>query len=330
MPRRPSLALLAAVCVASYLFGGGAQTLALLTDSESAAAGLTTATCFVDDDVAPVATASVISKTTPYLAGSIGQGDSYRVYASVSDGGCVPSGVSTVTADVSGVTTGQTAVTLAAGSFSAQGVSYGYRSAILTANATLSEGLTSYSVRGTDVAGNSQATTGFSVRIDDTRPSATDVQATDGGATAGKPELGDTIVFTYSEQIDPESILAGWTGASTSVVVRIADGLILLGTDTLTVRNAANSAQLPLGSVDLASGNYVSATRDFGATGTPSTMVQAGSTITITLGTPSGTTGTETASGTMSWSPSSTATDGAGNACTTTARSEGGAADREF
>jgi hypothetical protein len=180
------------------------------------------------------------------------------------------------------------------------------------------------------VAGNSQTTTGFSVRIDDTRPSAADVQATNGGAAAGKAELGDTIVFTYSEQIDPESILAGWTGTSTSVVVRITDPFLGIGNDILTIRNAANSAQLPFGDVDLASGNYVSATRNFGATGTASTMVQSGSTITITLGTPSGTTGTETASGTMSWSPSSTATDASGNACTTTARSEGGAADREF
>jgi hypothetical protein len=330
MPRRPSLALLAAVCVASYLFGGGAQTLALLTDSETTSADLTTATCFVDDDVAPVATASVISKTTPYLSGSLGQGDSYRIYANVTDGGCVPSGVASVTADVSAVTTGQTAVALAAGSFSAEGVSYGYRSAILTANATLSEGNKAYSVHATDVAGNSRTTTGFSVRIDDTRPSATDVQSTNGGATAGKPELGDTIVFTYSEQIDPQSILAGWTGASANVVVRITNPFLSIGNDTLTIRNAANSAQLPFGDVDLASGDYVSATRDFGATGTPSTMVQAGATITITLGTPSGATGTETSSGTMSWSPSSTAADAAGNACTTTTRSESGAADREF
>jgi hypothetical protein len=330
MPRRRSLALVAAACVLSHLVGGGTQTQALLTDSESTSATITTATCFVDDDVAPVATSSVISKTTPYLAGAIGQGDSYRVYANVTDGGCVPSGVATVTADVSTVTSGQTAVALSAGAFSAQGVSYGYRSAILTANATLSEGLKAYSVHGTDVAGNSQTTSGFSVRIDDTRPSATDVQATNGGSAAGKPELGDTIVFTYFEQIDPESILAGWTGASTSVVVRITDPFLGIGNDILTIRNAANSAQLPFGDVDLASGNYVSATRNFGATGTPSTMVQSGSTITITLGTPSGTTGTETASGTMSWSPSSTATDAAANACTTTARSEGGAADREF
>lgn len=330
MGRRSSLTFLALVCLLSFALGGGARaSYALFADSDTTASTFTTATCFVADDVAPTVTGSVIRRTTAYLAGSIKQNGNYYVYANTTDGGCVPSGVATVTADVSTVTSGQTAVTLAAGSFTAGGVSYGYRSASLNADTPLPEGDRAFTVRATDVAGNSQTTGGFTVRVDNTRPSASDIQTTNGGSTAGKPELGDTIVFTYSEQIDPESILAGWTGASTNVVVRINHDLILLS-DSLTVRNAANTAQLPFGSVDLAGDEYVSADRDFGATGTPSTMVQSGSTITITLGTPSGTTGTETSSGTMSWSPSSTALDAAANSCTTTTRSEGGAADQEF
>jgi ribonucleotide reductase alpha subunit len=57
--------------------------------------------------------------------------------------------------------------------------------------------------------------------------------------------------------------------------VRITDGGIL-GNDLLTARNAANTAQLPHGSVDLRHRDYVTATRDFGAGGTPSQMVQNG------------------------------------------------------
>ena len=55
-----------------------------------------------------------------------------------------------------------------------------------------------------------------------------------------------------------------------------------------------------------------------------------GSTITITLGTPSGTTGTVTTSGTMTWTPISGLTDRAGNACTTTPVDETGLADIDF
>ena len=67
--------------------------------------------------------------------------------------------------------------------------------------------------------------------------------------------------------------------------------------DRLTIRNAANSAELALGSVNLIGTAYVTATRDFGATGTASSMVQSGTAITITLGTPSGATGTQAGTG---------------------------------
>ena len=75
------------------------------------------------------------------------------------------------------------------------------------------------------------------------------------------------MTLTFSEVIDPESVLAGWTGAATNVVVRITNAG---GGDVVTIRNAANTAQLPLGSVDLTGTQYVTADRDFGATGTAS------------------------------------------------------------
>ena len=55
-----------------------------------------------------------------------------------------------------------------------------------------------------------------------------------------------------------------------------------------------------------------------------------GSTITITLGTASGTVLLAAVPGTMSWPPSSTPTDAAGNACSTTTVTETGALDVEF
>ena len=66
--------------------------------------------------------------------GFVKQGQSYFVYANVSDTGNPASGVSTVTANVCNVTsTSCSAVALASGSFTVNSVSYNYRSAALTA-----------------------------------------------------------------------------------------------------------------------------------------------------------------------------------------------------
>ena len=98
----------------------------------------------------------------------------------------------------------------------------------------------------------------------------------------------------------------------------------------MLIFNSANTTQLPLGSVNLARNDYVTANRTFGATGTPSTMVRTGSTITVTLGTQSGAGTTAAATGTMAWTPQTTPYDRAGNAMTAPTATESGAADKEF
>ena len=327
-PARRLLASGVATVLAGYLLGGaGTPALAFLADTENVSATLATAACFTADNVPPAVSSTVISKTTPYLPDFIRQGGTYFVYANVTDGGCAPSGIATVRADVSTVTTGSTAVALSPGAFTVGGVAYNYRSASLTANATLAAGAKAYTITSTDNAANGQTQTGYSVTVDNTRPVGSNVQTANGGATVGKPELGDSVTLTFSEIVDPESVLAGWTGAATNVVVRITNNG---GGDLLTIRNAANTAQLPLGSVNLIGIAYVTATRDFGATGTAATMVQSGTSITITLGTPSGATGTQATTGTMAWTPTTTMTDRAGNTCQTTVANETGAADLEF
>lgn len=333
-PRRRQFALLGVAFLAGLMAGGGAQaSLALLTDTESVDGTFTTASSFGGDTVPPTVSSSVISKTVPYIAGYVRQGGTYYVYANVTDSGTPTSGVSTVTADVSTVTAGQTAVALVAGSYSAYGVSYNYRSASVIAGNPLSEGSKAYTITAIDVVGNSVTQGGFSVTVDNTAPSRTDVQTANvGGGTAGRPELGDMITFTFSEVIDPESVLAGWTGAATNVVVQISNNA---GGDRLTIWNAANSAQLPFGRVDLngAAGGataYVTASRNFGASGTPSTMIQSGASILITLGTASGAVGTETVTAAMRWETAVSATDRAGNTCTAADGNEAAPLDVEF
>ncbi len=327
MNLRPAMA---AATLVAFLLGAAAMARPGVWGNFTAAAPdagntITAATDFR----APAASGSAIGKTAGGIAGSIKKGGTYYVYANVSDTGNPASGVSKVTANVSSITSGSTAVALSGGSFSAGGVTYNYRSAALTAGSTLAAGSYSYSLTLTDVAGNSATQSGFSVSVDNNAPSGTDVQATNGGTTAGLAEAGDKVTFTFSKTIDPNSVLAGWSGTATNVVVRLNNGSGS-GNDTVTVFNSTNATQLPLGSISLGRSDYTTANLTFGATGTASTMVMSGSTATITLGTQSAAATTAAATGTMSWTPSATVTDAAGNALSTTAVTESGAADKEF
>lgn len=321
---RPAWLLVPAL-LALAASGAGFSEASFTADSHNPAAGVG-----ADPDwTAPAASDSIIAKAAGGSTGQIKQGASYYVYADASDTGNPASGIASVTADVSSITSGQTAVPLSAGSYTAGGATYNYRSAPLTANPTLSQAVHPYTLALSDGAGNRRTETGLTVIVDNTAPSAYDVQTMNkAGGTAGRPELGDQVLLTYSEPVDPNSILAGWSGAATNVVVRITDGGV--GNDVLTIRNAANSAQLPLGSLDLRRTDFVSITRNFGASGTRSQMTQAGNTITLTLGTASGTTTTAAGTASIVWTPTATATDRAGNASSTAPRTETGTADRDF
>lgn len=267
----------------------------------------------------PVVAAAAIQKDEGGTAGYLRQGGTYRVYANVSD----PQGVASVTADVSAITAGQTAVPLVAGTYVVEGVTYSYRSAVLTADAALAEGARGFSITATDGVGNVGTQGGFSVTIDNTPPAGADVQtANASGGTVGRAETGDTITFTFTEPIDPQSILAGWDGGPTSVTVRLLSNT----PDRIQVWNATNTAPLPLGLVLLGRSDYTNSNRAF----TGSTMVMSGSTITITLGTPSGGVRTAAGTGTMTWTPSTTAYDRAANTCLATSVTESGPADPEF
>ena len=181
---------------------------------------------------------------------------------------------------------------------------------------------------------------------DNIKPTAVDVQATNtSGGPVSELNPNDTITFTFSEPIDPNSIVAGWNGTgSQNVVIRVLDTGILglpTGPDRLEVYNATNSAPLPLGSVNLGRADYVRAAVgfgliDFGATGTPSTMTISGNTVTIVLGTyreegfAEGTIAAGT--GTMTWNPTAALKDFAGNTLANTSATESnqGQADRDF
>lgn len=278
----------------------------------------------------PVVAAATIAKSGGGTAGYIKQGGGYYVYANVTGSGTPPAGVSSVTADVSAVSTGQTAAALTSGSYTVDGQSYNYRTAPLTAKTPLSAGSKSFTVSLTN-SGGTKTQTSYSVTVDDTAPKASGIQtANSGGGTVGRAESGDTMTLTYSEPIDPNSLFSGWDGTSMNVAVVLVDGGN--SNDTIQVWDVTRVTQIPFGTIDLGRKDYlVGRSYDvFGASGTPSTMVMSDSTVTITLGTPSVTADTAAGNGTMTWTPSASATDRAGNAASTTSVNESGGGDKEF
>lgn len=275
------------------------------------------------DYEAPTVVRSEIARTTATAGGKIKASVAYYVYAQITDGGNPASGVGTATANVCNITTAScAAVALASGSYTVSGLTYNYRSASMTSDAGLAAGTKTYAVTAADVATNSSGAVSFSVVVDNTAPAGSDVQtANTSGGTVGKAEAGDTATFTFTEAMDPASILTAWNGVSTSVTVTLANGGCAAN-DSISV-NSVN-----LGSACLGGGTYVAATRTFSGSGM--VMNAARTVITVTLGTPSGATGTQGSTTTMSWTPSASALDIAGNACSTAAITESGAADKEF
>ncbi len=192
------------------------------------------------------------------------------------------------------------------------------------------EGQYTLRARATDATGKTTITS-TTFTIDRTAPTAADIQATNGpGGTVSRIDQADTVTFSFSETMSTGSILTGWNGASTNVVVRLQDGGA--ANDTLTVWNATNTAQLPLGTISLGRTDYTDRNHTFGASGTASTMVQNAATIIVTLGARSSGPASLTAAGTgtMTWTPSSTATDKAANPVTTTTLTEPGTLDSDF
>ena len=276
------------------------------------------------DATPPAISAAVIAKAQGGTPGYLTQGGTYYVYADVIDPDPA-SGLAGVTVDVSSVSAGQTAVAMTAGSYSVGGTTYGYRSAALTASTPLAAGAATFSVSATDTDGNTRSRDGFTVTVDDTSPSAVDVQATNvGGGTAGRVEAGDRLTFTFSEPVEPDPILGGWTGAATTVTVRLSNGPG--GGERIQIWDAVNASQLPLGTVTLGRKDYVNGSVTIGS----STMVMNGSAITITFGAPSGNVRQAAGAGTMTWTPTTALYDWAANACLATAAIESGAADIDF
>jgi hypothetical protein len=192
---------------------------------------------------------------------------------------------------------------------------------------SVADGVYDLRAQATDSLGHVSFATVTSRTVDNTAPAPADVQAGNGGATAGRIEAGDWIRFTWTETVSPASVLTGWDGTATAVTVKVLDAN---KRDTLEIDDATGTTQLNIAATrtDVALGDdYVGADTVFNAT-----MVQSASSITVTLGTlRSGGPVKTVATGTMTWKVSPATTDLAGNLISATAGvTESGAIDADF
>lgn len=326
---RREVAMVAAVALGLVSLGAFGSVWGVFTGTTASAGNQVAG---ASDWVAPTAATPVVQKAAGGTPGFIRAGGAYRIYVNATDAGNPASGIASVTGNAGAITSGQTAAALASGTFTVWGQSYGFGSSSLTAGAALAAGTYGFSLTSTDNAGNARTQTGYTVVVDNTAPTGSDVQTANVTAgTDGLAEPGDSITFTFSEPIDPGSIVSGWTGsAPVNAVLRLGDGG--KSDDTLTVYNAANTTELPLGSVDLGRNDYANTNITFGATGTPSTIAVSGNSLVITLGTGSAPAHKAGGTGTMKWttSPPAGATDRAGNPLTASLVTQSGGAQKAF
>jgi chitinase len=188
---------------------------------------------------------------------------------------------------------------------------------------------TNYDFRAvaTDIAGNS-STTPTVTRFVDNTPFGVNIEPNTGGNTI--LGTGDSLTYTFSEPMATTSLLAGFTGASTAVTIRVDKA------QHLTVFNSANTTQVNLGTVNtdkkFVDGGAPCIRMDF--TGT---MAMSGSvlTLSVTNNGVQGGGGSGCASGAQTgtkfvWTPSNSATDTSAKPMATTNVNESTTTDNDF
>lgn len=249
-------------------------------------------------------------------AGIVQTGATYRVCAQVADQGSPPSGVKSVTADVSQIAGSQSTATLSASTCTIGSATFNYASTAQTPSTQLVNGTTvMYAVTATDQLGQSAARNA-SALVQAPQPQgchATAITATNGGAAVQQIDSGDVILFSFSAEIDQQSIVPGWTGEGSPgpVAITVKD---VGSADTITVVNQGTTT--PLGTIATKT-NFVSG----GDVTFSGTLTSPGSDIRLTVDYQSGGPGhtVQGAATAMTWTPGAGIKDKSGKPCSTTA-----------
>jgi type II secretory pathway pseudopilin PulG len=136
----------------------------------------------------------------------------------------------------------------------------------------------------------------------------------------GIPDPGDTIAYTYSEQMDANSILSGWSGASINVEACFTRASSGASTAVAIYTTSGCSTAVNLGSVNLGEGtpHYIVNGTTVGVTATMSmATVSNESVVTVTLTATSSNFTSNNNNSVWTWTPSASAADLAGNGLST-------------
>lgn len=198
-----------------------------------------------------------------------------------------------------------------------------------------------YDVRAVLLESTGKETTSTTVanrRVENSPLRAADIQALNGAGTPGRVDAGDTLVFSYSQQVNLSTVTPGWTGTGLPVTVRLRDGKLLgLGGSADTIDIQRSGSTVNLGAVNTKS-NFANnnKTSTWNGTMTATTATVNGiprTVITVTVGSVtsgSSTLRSSTASVNMIWTPTATVKGITGATNSTAPATETGTLDRDF
>jgi chitinase len=299
---------------------------ALAVLAVAAVAAATIRAAFTTDTTSPQTLQSVADFLPPVVsalqilgpngaADVVQAGSTYRVCAQVADQGNPPSGVKSVTADVSQIAGSQSTAILAAGTCTIGSATFNYASTDQTASTQLVSGTTkTYVVTATDQLGQSAARSASAlVQAPPVQGChGTAITATNGGAAVQQIDSGDVILFSFSTEVDQQSIVPGWTGDGSPgpVAITVKDAG---SADTITVVNQGTTT--PLGTIATKT-NFVSG----GDATFSGTLTSPGTDIRLTVDYQSGGPGqtVKGAATAMTWTPGTGIKDKSGKPCSTT------------
>jgi hypothetical protein len=197
------------------------------------------------DSTSPTVTGAVVVNSAPSDVGFVRPGANYVVYANASDGG----GFGTVTADVSAITAGQTALTLSACSTGCTqgGVTYAYKSAAKTADASAPPGSAAFTVTATDKAAN--ATVGHSsATVDSSGPAVSGIAIANTATGAVGLLKKSGVYIVYANVADPSGVssvkanVASITSGQTALALSACTSACTVGGITYGYKSASKTA----------------------------------------------------------------------------------------
>lgn len=242
------------------------------------------------DFLPPITNRGEAIKSEGGIPGYIRSGGTFRVIAQATDQGNPASGITSM----QGITT-LFNTTLTASPISVAGSTYGYQGPLISV--TSGQTTLSMNILAKDAL-NQQSSKAASIVVDNTTMKATNVEIKNGTGTLGRPDTGDTLEFTFDDNIDLYSVVAddfNWATATAPVQV------IIDPPSTVKIVRA-NGAAMPLTAsiqnVNGGNATYVTAQTKFSAT-----LRTIGVGFRVTLGAVSGTnsTVTDTSLRTASW-----------------------------